>query len=270
MRCPKCGYISFDNVTECLKCKKNIKSASDFVKGTTYNATAPAFLNIKDFSENDNDSDTLDLFEEEIEAAPSGGYVDRDLKVLLSEDENSADDDEDIFELKDDAEEEAGEEDEEEEDREIEIDFSKFESNSKSNTEVDVFLDDSDNTENEIELKIPDELNDISDLAPPSKVASTDEPTVEDLPAMPAPAAGSDEIDLDSLDFDLGLDDEPVAAKSSDDDDTLLSLDEIEFSDSLNMEPANKKAQSSQRDVNMDDDLDFDLDLGGISIHKEK
>jgi len=269
MRCPKCGYISFDNVNECLKCKKNIKSASDFVRGTTFNATAPAFLNINNYSENEEDTDTLDLFEDETESAPSAGFVDRDLEVLLSEDDGS-EDDEDVFELKDDAEEESAADDE---DREIEIDFSKFES-SVTSKEEDILLDDSDSKEKEIEISIPEELNDLSDLAPPASVAAMDSPVAEKAPAKPAPAVDSGEIDLDSLDFDLGLDDSldegPVAAKSSDDDDTMLSLDEIDFSDSLSVDLGEVKAKTNQSDINMDDDLDFDLDLGGISIHNDK
>ena len=34
MRCPKCGYISFDHLEQCLKCKKNIKAVSDNMHGT--------------------------------------------------------------------------------------------------------------------------------------------------------------------------------------------------------------------------------------------
>ena len=44
MRCPKCGYISFDHLATCLNCKKDISEISSTAQGTTYNAAAPMFL----------------------------------------------------------------------------------------------------------------------------------------------------------------------------------------------------------------------------------
>lgn len=44
MRCPKCGYISFDHIDSCLKCTKDIKETSTDLQGTTFNAASPSFL----------------------------------------------------------------------------------------------------------------------------------------------------------------------------------------------------------------------------------
>ncbi|MBM9520170.1 hypothetical protein JWG39_10120 [Desulforhopalus vacuolatus] len=75
MRCPKCGYISFDQVDKCLRCGKNIKSTSVEVNGSAYNVPAPGYLvfdvherreqNDADFSEeivlSEEDRETADL-----------------------------------------------------------------------------------------------------------------------------------------------------------------------------------------------------------------
>lgn len=46
MRCPKCGFISFDNLASCKKCKKNIGDALAEINGTAFNAVAPLFLKL--------------------------------------------------------------------------------------------------------------------------------------------------------------------------------------------------------------------------------
>ena len=44
MRCPKCGYISFDQVEICGSCKKNVAKLSQELNGVTFKATVPDFL----------------------------------------------------------------------------------------------------------------------------------------------------------------------------------------------------------------------------------
>jgi hypothetical protein len=44
MRCPKCGYISFDQVESCGKCGKNISEASAKLSGMVLDVVAPLFL----------------------------------------------------------------------------------------------------------------------------------------------------------------------------------------------------------------------------------
>ena len=44
MRCPKCGYTSFDDLERCKKCKKPMPPATATLTGTVLEATAPAYL----------------------------------------------------------------------------------------------------------------------------------------------------------------------------------------------------------------------------------
>ena len=47
MRCPKCGYISFDTLGSCKKCKKNIGELVEELEGTVFESPAPVFLHIE-------------------------------------------------------------------------------------------------------------------------------------------------------------------------------------------------------------------------------
>lgn len=44
MRCPKCGYISYDRLQSCSKCKSDLTAVSEKLHGTTLNVEAPDFL----------------------------------------------------------------------------------------------------------------------------------------------------------------------------------------------------------------------------------
>lgn len=46
MRCPKCGYISFDHLEICRKCEKYIGDTVNEVNGTVHDAFAPSFLQL--------------------------------------------------------------------------------------------------------------------------------------------------------------------------------------------------------------------------------
>ncbi len=46
MRCPKCGYISFDHLETCRKCEKYLGDTVTEVNGTVYDAFAPSFLQL--------------------------------------------------------------------------------------------------------------------------------------------------------------------------------------------------------------------------------
>jgi hypothetical protein len=46
MRCPKCGYISFDHQEICRKCNKNIEDTVTEINGTVCDALAPSFLQL--------------------------------------------------------------------------------------------------------------------------------------------------------------------------------------------------------------------------------
>jgi hypothetical protein len=51
MRCPKCGFISFDHLQACLKCGKDIHEASENLNGAVYNFAPPAFLEFEEREE---------------------------------------------------------------------------------------------------------------------------------------------------------------------------------------------------------------------------
>ena len=46
MRCPKCGFTSYDHLETCKKCHKLLIDVATVVNGTTYEAVAPLFLKI--------------------------------------------------------------------------------------------------------------------------------------------------------------------------------------------------------------------------------
>lgn len=46
MRCPKCGYISFDHQENCRKCNKSIGDAVGDLQGTAFDSAAPSFLQV--------------------------------------------------------------------------------------------------------------------------------------------------------------------------------------------------------------------------------
>ncbi len=220
MRCPKCGYISFDHMETCLKCKKDISGSTD-VEGTTYHAKPPSFLQVPKKS---------DPVEEEIVspevtedfAEDNYDFSDPDLDVFLDDEEDItieeseeqegsivfADPDSADFQLEADDEEEG-----------IDFDF-------ELDGDDDLDLSD-DVPSTQPTLDIPDELADISDLS---------EPVQEDIPAVSSADGMSlslgddlnldDDLDLDGLDLDLDL-----GANSNDADVELsLSLDDIDLS----------------------------------------
>lgn len=261
MRCPKCGYISFDHLEICLKCNKDVSKAASQVLGTTYNVAPPSFLRFQPNEEISTEGDTEIQFENGQE---DFDVVDPDLNILVDADDDAGDagvsfDDDfgEIDELSEDEDFEimGGDGD----DDDVGIDLGQFE---------DAF-EGEDSAEDDAPFNIPDELADISDLSAPSEeedaaAFSFDEP--EESPVV-GTAAGNDglddfNLDLDDLgsDFSLSSTDEE---ESQDDDMGLgsLSLDDIGILDS-EKKPAKKEFDS----MDMDGDLDFDLDLDGLSL----
>lgn len=72
MRCPKCGFISFDMVESCTKCGKNINKAAEELKGTTADVDLPLFLNL-DYNSYEESAEEETAAEEEVMDLDIGG-----------------------------------------------------------------------------------------------------------------------------------------------------------------------------------------------------
>lgn len=268
MRCPKCGYISFDHVNTCLKCNKDISKSSADVEGTTYNVAPPSFLKFTKSSERTQPEEDESLFDD---LRTDNEVIDPDLDVLVEEDEGGGDEDAGIafgdeFEGFDNL---SMEEDieiaEEDEDEDMGLDLGQFE---------DAFEgEEAPGEDKEFAMEMPDELSDISDLSAPAAKA------VKNQAASPATEPADSDLDDDfNLDLDLQQldeDDFSLVAEDKDKDDSGddplgdlslddLGLSETEIEEEAKPKPKPKKASSGKTD--MDADLDFDLDLGGISL----
>ncbi len=259
MRCPKCGFISFDHVEACLKCSKNITKFASELEGTTYNAKPPSFLKFQK-SEGHAQTERVGI---SFDAEDEYDVVDPDLNVLVEDEDNEIafnggldfDDlaEEENFEiaLGDDDSDDAG------------IDLGQFE-DAFGEEEPDL------REHNTLSMDLPDELTDISDLSAPSPKG------IEKQEKNPENRAGGEDFGDFSLDLDIGeLDDDEFSLTSSEDADQTesdslenLSLDDLGLSEAEEVPAPPTKKEHGEMD--MDADLDFDLDLGGISLDKDE
>jgi len=269
MRCPKCGFISFDHVDTCLKCNKDISNSPSELVGTTYNVAPPSFLKIQKGSERSREEDAgiaFDISKEESDV------IDPDLDVLADDRDEDQDEDTEIafgdeFEgfgsLPEEEDLEIAEDDEGEEG----LDLGEFD---------DAFKEEEAPSDEEpaLNMEMPDELADISDLSAP---APEPEDT-ETVSGVPARASSEDEEDDFSLELDLDdIENEEFSLtteedQTEDEEDTLgdLSLDDLGLSEAEEEKPAPKQKTKSERGkMDMDADLDFDLDLGGITLDSD-
>jgi hypothetical protein len=270
MRCPKCGYISFDHIDTCLKCKKTIPEGAVQAEGTTFNVEAPSFLKLQ--SSEKRTSKVMDLDDDFGEPEEDLDVVDPDLDILLEED-GEPEEDREIelngrfdelengeFKITSDDEEDEVDVELTVEEEEVEIDLGQF--GDFEEEEVEEFEEDG-----EIEISMPDELSDISDLSAPGE-------NDENIDAPQGGEPGSGNISGDGFDLNLDLDDldSNFSLSSEDDDGKEASLGDLSFDDiGLSDEPAPAAPapiKSSGFD-DMDSDLDFDLDLGDLFGKKE-
>jgi len=231
----------------CLKCKKDISGSSE-VEGTTYHAATPSFLKIPVEADPVEESaapiDVNDDFAED-----NYDFSDPDLEALVNDEdditiEDSGDEEGSIFFTDPDSADFQLEPDDEDDD---EIGF-EFELEG-GDDDLELFNDEEATAP---ALSVPDELADISDLAPPVE---------EDSPPAAASELGGmnlsldddmnldEDLDLDGLDLDLGF-----GQTTNDIDAELsLSLDDIDL---------------SSEDITMDssdlDGISMDLDLDGL------
>jgi hypothetical protein len=258
MRCPKCGYISFDHIDTCLRCNKDVSKASA-VEGTTYNVAPPSFLKFTKREQSVEEKDEISF-----DADDDFGVVDPDLDVLAEDNDEDSQEEEFDFGNDFDA---FGDEDSfgvaAESDDDSGLDLGQFE---------DAFEDD-EQGHGDISIDIPDELSDISDLSAPVE----EEPEV-----IEAPVAEKDDdefgdfnldLEMDDLndDFSLTAGDESGGGASEEDALADLSLDDLGLTEAEpEPEETPKSAEPPQKtkkdEMDMDADLDFDLDLGGISL----
>jgi hypothetical protein len=241
---------------------------SDSLHGSVFQASAPAFLQLQPRQTEDEQVDVFGVPSDVMET-----YVDDDLEILI---EDTPEQDTEI-EFADDARKESKVEtgknkaaDYEEEEGEIEIDFSQFEDApdddmAPAGKGETTGGEEEHEEERSFSMEMPAALADISDLAPPVKMVE-----VERAAAPVAAKEKSGDLDMDDLDFNLGFDDlesdfapAPEPAKE-----TMLSLDDIDFSETLTKSAS--KASSYSGTTDMDEELNFDLDLGGLSIHKDQ
>lgn len=260
MRCPKCGYISFDHIEICLKCKKDIKVVSDNLHGTVFNVSAPSFLQV-----NKREA------EPEVDEAFSGkfagdeDFVDEDLEVLVEDEVVIDDQGNEVIGAGD----SKFAESDDSENREIVMDLSQFEDAEELEEPAAATTKSEYKTEEQtFSLELPAELADISDLAPPTREATVDKKAEVRVPVKKQAVSP----ETDDLDFDLGLGDlgiDPAAALESEEE-MVLSLDDIDFSEApAAAKKSSAKPAAKQSGTDMDEDLNFDLDLGGLSIHKD-
>jgi len=76
MRCPKCGFISFDHLTSCSKCGRDVSQVAAELQGTSIKVEPPMFLSgaLASFSE------AGESFEHAVEAETGEG-VDFDMET---------------------------------------------------------------------------------------------------------------------------------------------------------------------------------------------
>lgn len=227
MRCPKCGYISFDRQRTCGKCSNSLTALAEQINGTTSKAAAPFFLGgvlgrkdsadaEPDYALDEEEALSLDELEDDVRQAdedeldfagapldedelqdqplPSLGLEDIDMSDLMPPPEEEAEEEEEpVLSLGDEPEEPVAAPAQDEEDTLMGIELPSLEPDTVMNV---------DETENllggrEDETTPPPadaEEDEIIDL---SSLMSFDEPP-------PKPAAAEDDLDMLELSLDDG------------------------------------------------------------------
>jgi hypothetical protein len=240
MRCPKCGYISFDHLDSCRKCHRPI--AQTGFKGTTYPGIVPVFLQPSQQTA-DNELDEGVVVEDIVD------ILDPDLDLLAEKSETAEGQpvkDEiipgDDFEL-------AFGVDQKEEDlsldeEDLSIDISRF-----ADVPINMQAVQEPSPVQPVQFAIPEGLADISDLARPAVEGETKHKI--EFPV------GDDDLNIDDLDLSFDAEKTNGAASLAGDDKLAsVSLDDIDLSGGLELTSSPLPSRP------VDDDLNFDLDLG--------
>jgi len=248
MRCPRCGYLSFDHLESCRKCHKPLAQGEQV--GTTYLAAVPSFLNISvQRSRSSFDAEAMDTLDPDLDLLVDDG---EDLSAGRSEHAMPQDEG---FEIDFEA---GGQEGQGLDNDDIVFDTSRFET-------VPVNMDAVQAT-SPAQIAIPEELADISDLAPPLSMATENAASMRGgLVPERIQVGGDDELSLDELDFSLESPETPEESSvrgdkspGQDDEFAALSLDDIDLFGNLPVAPPVQPSPPPP----VDDDLNFNLDLG--------
>ncbi len=197
MRCPKCGYISFDTLGSCKRCKKNIGELVEELEGTVYESPAPVFLHFEPGATNST------VQENEMDDETVTGDQTEALQEIIS----GVEEEQDTLNLDDESEPEGT------------IAFEDFEEAEVANEMVP-----DDSTGDEVATESDDlQLDfgdiDISDLAPPEsegEVSATESLSLDGdaeeiveapdnetpAPSSVAPGSGLEDLHVDNLDLD--------------------------------------------------------------------
>jgi hypothetical protein len=190
MRCPKCGFITFDHLETCTKCGKDISAVSEQLSGTVLKAVPPVFLKITPPSDEEK-TDLSSTDDVDVEFS----MEDDDLVVV----EESADMDFDLME------EENGETASSEVEPTNDFDFRLDDDSAQLELSTD---DDTKELEPEEGAQLDFNELDISDLAPPETAQETpsEELTLENddraVAASGRSGAHLEDLQTDDLDLD--------------------------------------------------------------------
>ncbi|MFV0437106.1 MAG: hypothetical protein ACK5PS_06920 [Desulfopila sp.] len=259
MRCPKCGFISFDHLTTCLKCNKNIESVAKDLNGSAYNVVPPSFLQFNTEPEVE-EGEVDEVFSADDEPLADDELQDPDLEVLVTaetdEDDEDTDEDDADFVL-----EAPGEDDDsavtEEEEQEIEFHFEDLSEDATSSQDDEEMVEDRETKPAERQangLSVPDELNDMSDLTSPERLAGGED---------------DDSIAMDELkfDFDFDSDEEETVATVGADTGEEVGLADLELQGlDFNFDDLMAASSPVEKKTDVDDDMDFELDLGDLKL----
>lgn len=219
MRCPKCGYITFDHLETCTKCKRKIAAMSEQLSGTVFKAEAPAFLQLNVHKPDAGTDASIDLFQEnndiDVEFSLDGKEVVSDNAQVGEEIEF------DFMDESQDAPASQGNNDEAED----EFDLDLF---AEESVELDMDMGEAEVAEGKDGPQLDFSELDISDLAPPADAEddlSSAELTLEDPAsspvarsnesAQPSMGIGGELEDLQMDGLDLGMPSLPPAGSAT-------------------------------------------------------
>ena len=248
MRCPKCGYITFDHLETCTKCGKNIAAVSEALSGTVFKAEPPAFLQFKVHETDTAPDDSIDLLQEDSETEVHFSFDDEE-----SVSDNFLDDDDIEFDFLDEMQDSSVSQ-ADNDDGGAEFDMALFDDDS-----AELVLDEGGEAvgEDQDGPQLDFSELDISDLAPPA-VEEGDLTSLEltleetDAPIAPAPASGQP-----SLGIGAGLEDLQMDGLDLE----MPSLPPVGSATGKKMRPTVKTGTALD---------DFDIDLGELLSEKKK